>query len=75
MDYALKSAPKSVALGDLNEDGRLDMVLATGSDPLTVSVALGNGDGTFATSSDLPFQSNLGLDGAPLAPGRRERRR
>jgi hypothetical protein len=38
-------APTSVATGDFNGDGRLDLVFA--SDTGEVSVLLGNGDGTF----------------------------
>jgi len=45
-----------VALGDLNGDGKLDIVVAnTGSDnDGSVSVLLGRGDGTFADSVDYP---------------------
>jgi hypothetical protein len=45
------ATPSSVALGDLNGDGRLDFVIANLS-PATVSVLLGNGDGTFAARTD-----------------------
>src|SRR5207302_11018786 len=38
-------APQSVAVGDFNGDGRLDLAMANASD--TISVLLGNGDGTF----------------------------
>lgn len=45
-------APSSIATTDLNGDGAIDMVVANrGSD--TVSVSLGNGDGTFAAPSGL----------------------
>jgi len=46
-------SPRSIALGDVNSDGRLDMV-ASNYAPGTVSVLLGKGDGTFAVKQDYP---------------------
>ena len=48
--YATGAAPNSVAIGDVNGDGRPDLVVAN-SDSNTVSVLLGNGDGTFQAQS------------------------
>ena len=46
IDYATGTQPSSVAAGDFNGDGKLDLVIANTQDG-TVSVLLGNGDGTF----------------------------
>jgi len=45
-----------VAIADLNGDGKPDLVAAN-SRPSTVSVLLGNGDGTFADKTDYPTGS------------------
>src|SRR5713101_3856278 len=51
------SNPSSVAVGDFNGDGRLDLAVANaGSD--TVSVLLGNGDGSFQPARNFPTGSN-----------------
>src|SRR5207249_2020633 len=49
--YTVGSSPAIVAVGDFNGDGRLDIVASnvgsTASPGSTVSVLLGNGNGTF----------------------------
>jgi hypothetical protein len=46
-NFAVGGEPDAVAVGDFNGDGRADLAVANYSDG-TVSVLLGNGDGTFA---------------------------
>ncbi|RLS25448.1 MAG: hypothetical protein DWH70_05185 [Planctomycetota bacterium] len=46
--FAAGFGAQSVALGDVNGDGKLDMVTANGGNS-TASVLLGNGNGTFKT--------------------------
>ncbi|MFF3460660.1 FG-GAP repeat domain-containing protein [Streptomyces sp. NPDC002730] len=51
IDFATGNRPVSLAAGDLDGDGNLDLVTAN-QDPDTVSVLPGNGDGTFAAKID-----------------------
>mgnify|MGYP002682764754 CR=1 FL=1 len=46
MTFAVGTSPLSVALGDVNGDGRLDIVVANRSSN-TVSVLIANGAGVF----------------------------
>jgi len=50
VDYSVGKSPVSVATGDFNGDGKLDLVVANKLDS-TVSVLLGNGDGTFQAAA------------------------
>lgn len=56
-----------LALGDVNQDGKLDIITANTSSyanvPVTVSVLFGRGDGAFAPGIDYP------ADAASLALG------
>jgi ankyrin repeat protein len=45
------SAPAGVAIGDFNGDGKLDLAVTNNSDD-SVSVLLGNGDGTFQAANN-----------------------
>jgi hypothetical protein len=48
--YGTGNEPYAVAVGDFNGDGKLDLVVPNVS-ATTVSILLGNGDGTFQTQS------------------------
>src|SRR5438445_729892 len=49
VDYGAHPAPESVSIGDLNRDGKPDLVVAN-FNTSDVSVLLGAGDGTFGTA-------------------------
>jgi len=56
-DFVSGSSPFSVARGDLNGDGKLDLVAANyGSND--VAVLLGNGDGTFQAAVNFAVGTN-----------------
>src|SRR5713101_2708694 len=50
--------PTSIANGDFNGDGFLDLITMNGA---TMSVLLGNGDGTFQNRTDYPIPAGLYL--------------
>jgi hypothetical protein len=56
VDYAVGMNPKGLAFGDVNGDGKPDLVVANAGidDYWSVSVLLGKGDGTLAPKVDLP---------------------
>ncbi len=50
-NYVTGSDPRSVAIGDLNGDGKLDLAVANSSSA-NVSLLLGSGDGTFGAANN-----------------------
>ena len=48
MTYATGTSPYDIKVADFNGDGKLDTAIAN-LDSTTVSILMGNGDGTFAT--------------------------
>src|SRR5437867_3249942 len=51
LSFDTGDGPASVAIGDLNGDGKPDLAVANHSS-LTVSVLLGNGNGSFGAKTD-----------------------
>jgi hypothetical protein len=58
--YTVGNSPTSVAVGDFNGDGHLDLAVANSSfsAPGSVSILLGNGDGTFQAAQNYAVGSD-----------------
>jgi type II secretory pathway component GspD/PulD (secretin) len=68
-DYPVGHTPNSIAVADFNADGKLDLAVANQGDD-TVSLLLGNGDGTFQSQTTLP--SGIGPDAIVTADFNRD---
>ncbi len=57
---------ESIATGDFNGDGKLDVALTTGNNAL-ITIALGNGDGTFGTITTINVAPGYWTSGLAVA--------
>ena len=63
MSYTVGTAPRAVASGDFNDDGKTDLAVANRGDATAgndgnVSILLGNGDGTFRAANNIAAGKN-----------------
>jgi hypothetical protein len=58
--------PQAILAADFNNDGKLDLGIANSGDG-TVTLLLGNGDGTFTPSADSPYPVGSGASGLAVA--------
>lgn len=63
--------PEAIVAGDFNNDGKLDLAVANFGDN-TVTLLLGNGDGTFTPASGSPFAVGKGPSGIAAADFNRD---
>src|SRR5215213_7041896 len=67
VEYPAGGFTQDVAAGDLNGDGRLDLVVTNDSEQTTLTVLLGNGDGTFGAPVGFPNLSGYDAPSVTLA--------
>jgi hypothetical protein len=65
VNYPVGNNPYSVAIGDFNGDGKLDLAVANKNDN-SLSILLGNGDGTFQAGGIFPTDSPIFVTAADL---------
>ncbi len=62
MTYPVGTAPRAVAFGDCNGDGKVDLAVANPGNAVgddgNVSILLGNGDGTFQAANNIAAGKN-----------------
>jgi hypothetical protein len=58
---SIPNGPNAIAVGDFNGDGKLDLAITNGSTN-TVTILLGNGDGTFTQATGSPITVGNGPD-------------
>lgn len=64
---AVGHSPSAVAVADFNKDGKPDLAVLNTNDN-SVSILLGNGDGTFTAATNSPFSTSAFLDSnAPIS--------
>jgi Flp pilus assembly secretin CpaC len=71
-DFATGAFPQGIATADFNSDGKPDLAVAYQTDTLgnSVSILLGNGNGTFGTATNFPAGSGpVGIVAADLTGG------
>ena len=59
-----RSVPSTVAYGDFNKDGLMDMAAVTS--PTTITVSLGNPDGSYTVSATLTAPKSLPIGGVDV---------
>ena len=64
--FAAGTSPRSLAIADINRDGKLDLVIANFTSN-NVSILLGNGAGGFSPAAGSPFTAGTGPTSVTIA--------